>query len=1012
MDWDQIALQWLRDFGDHGIFTTDSELIIRTWNPWMERHSGRAADSVIGRNLVEVYPDIASRGLDRFYRQALSGHPMILAQRLHRYLIPMPPTHPEAGFSHMQQSAQIAPLVKDDQIIGTITVIEDVTERTAQENELRRQITALNTLREINHAILTLDLPECLRRIAHHTASLLQAPIAAVVLREDGELQAKACTCRLEGEAPSEGEACSRLLRVDEEDSVAAWVVRTGQSVLVQDTDEAPEGPLPLAAKTRCIIAAPLVVEDEVLGALVVESPTPRAFDEDDRQLLDALAMEAAIAVQNAKLHSALQTERDLLRTLIDNMPDLIYVKDRESRYLLANVALARWFGVDHPRKLLGKTDFDFYPQELAKRYFNDEQEIIRTGHPLINWEEPSVDAAGNERYLSSTRVPLRDAAGKIIGIVGICRDITEQKEATEKLRRHAAYMDNLNAIIAAATVTTDLRDLLESALDHTLRALDLKQGAIWVAEQPDSPTYMCVTRDFSYEVVSELRLAMTWTIQEEETFIPEPLAIEDWQKVEEPWTPLVPVMESAGARASLAVPIVAHGQHIGGICLASPEPRKWSDEEVTLVQAVGQQIGAAAQRLWLLDETTTLAELLRQLALISDNINHALAREETLTAIGEGALALSKADRLALYTCTADGAIECPWSYNLSSEHIAQITDPRERQRVNRLLWEKTPLLVPDTSQLPESSFISQRAQEEGFRAVAIWPLIYEERLIGAIACYYDAPHECSPAEREVMDAFADQAAIALENSRLYTSLQEANEQLREALKAKDEMVQNVSHELRTPLTMIRGYAELLKDGFLGELSPEQKQAIEVLYYNSERLRFMVDRLIRLQTLDPSTFVKIKLNPAVWLEDALRGWRERIEEAGMTLAVDVPPTLPSIEADPGLLNEVMDNLLDNAIKFSPEGGQIRISAWQEGDELIIAVSDQGIGIPSDKLERIFERFYQVDGSMTRRFGGMGIGLALCKEIIEGHGGRIWAESEEGQGSTFYIALPIAPENA
>ncbi len=122
----------------------------------------------------------------------------------------------------------------------------------------------------------------------------------------------------------------------------------------------------------------------------------------------------------------------------------------------------------------------------------------------------------------------------------------------------------------------------------------------------------------------------------------------------------------------------------------------------------------------------------------------------------------------------------------------------------------------------------------------------------------------------------------------------------------------------------------------------------------------------------------------------------------------EVAPDLSLLMADPDLLGQVVVNLLDNALKFSPGGGVVTVRAWPEGDEVIIAVSDQGIGIPPDKLGRIFERFYQVDGSTSRRFGGMGIGLALCKAIVEAHGGRIWAESAgEGQGSTFYVALPV-----
>jgi len=127
-------------------------------------------------------------------------------------------------------------------------------------------------------------------------------------------------------------------------------------------------------------------------------------------------------------------------------------------------------------------------------------------------------------------------------------------------------------------------------------------------------------------------------------------------------------------------------------------------------------------------------------------------------------------------------------------------------------------------------------------------------------------------------------------------------------------------------------------------------------------------------------------------------------------LAADVESGLPAISVDVDFMGQVMENLLDNAFKFSPEGGAVTVRAWQctQASEVCIAVSDQGVGIPRDKLDRLFTRFFQINGSTTRRFSGVGIGLALCKKIIEAHGGRIWVESEgEGRGSAFCVTLPI-----
>ncbi len=218
--------------------------------------------------------------------------------------------------------------------------------------------------------------------------------------------------------------------------------------------------------------------------------------------------------------------------------------------------------------------------------------------------------------------------------------------------------------------------------------------------------------------------------------------------------------------------------------------------------------------------------------------------------------------------------------------------------------------------------------------------------------------------------------------------------------------MLQNVSHELRTPLTMIYGYINMLSEEGLGPLTSEQAQAVDVMRRQGDRLRFMVDRLITLQTFDPRLLRRVELDLGPWLRQSAQPWEARATGANIQLSIDVPAATPPLWVDPTYLDHVLVNLLDNAFKFSPRGGQVQIRAWPEGDQVILAVSDQGVGIAPDKLPRLFELFQQADGSATRRFGGMGIGLALCRRIVEAHGGRIWAESAgEGQGSTFYVSF-------
>lgn len=294
----------------------------------------------------------------------------------------------------------------------------------------------------------------------------------------------------------------------------------------------------------------------------------------------------------------------------------------------------------------------------------------------------------------------------------------------------------------------------------------------------------------------------------------------------------------------------------------------------------------------------------------------------------------------------------------------------------------------------------LAQMLLAYGIRATLAMPITGEEKVMGEVIVADVRPRRWREEEIALLEAVGRQVGVAAERLRLIAELEEA-------LRAKDEMIQDVSHELRTPLTMILGYTELLQDGTMGALNEDQARAIEVIHRNGQRLRFMVDRLLLMRTLSPESLEKVHFEVAPWLQDVQTRWHPEFQDKGMRLEVQVMGDVPPLVADRHLMDEVMDNLLHNAIKFSPQGGTVRVRTWAEGETVYIAVSDEGVGIPPDKLERIFERFYQVSQGPSRRFEGMGIGLALCKEIVELHGGRLWAESEgEGKGSTFYISLP------
>jgi two-component system, OmpR family, phosphate regulon sensor histidine kinase PhoR len=219
-------------------------------------------------------------------------------------------------------------------------------------------------------------------------------------------------------------------------------------------------------------------------------------------------------------------------------------------------------------------------------------------------------------------------------------------------------------------------------------------------------------------------------------------------------------------------------------------------------------------------------------------------------------------------------------------------------------------------------------------------------------------------------------------------------------------DFISNVSHELRTPLASLKALTETLQEGAL-EDPKAARRFLGRIETEVDALTQMATELLELSRIE-SGQVPLELKaaaPAALLNSAADRMRMQAERAGLALRVDCPPGLPEVRADPPRLEQVLVNLIHNAVKFTRPGGEVTLLAHLDGDVIRFAVRDTGVGISPDDLARIFERFYKAD--RARSGGGTGLGLSICRHLVEAHGGRIWAESEEGRGSTFYFSIPV-----
>ncbi|MCA9935951.1 MAG: GAF domain-containing sensor histidine kinase [Ardenticatenaceae bacterium] len=283
--------------------------------------------------------------------------------------------------------------------------------------------------------------------------------------------------------------------------------------------------------------------------------------------------------------------------------------------------------------------------------------------------------------------------------------------------------------------------------------------------------------------------------------------------------------------------------------------------------------------------------------------------------------------------------------------------------------------------------------------------PMHDVDRPVGVLEALNKQDGSFTDEDVETLSILADIAGVAVEKARLIEQLQQAYDELNELDQRKTDFIAIASHELRTPLSIILGYVSFLRE----EADPMMAEQLDSVMGAAIQLRSLIQDMLNLQYVETGdTAISLQLVDLVGFVRALSAKDETAVARQLTIMTHLPTQIVPVQVDPDIMEIVFNNLFDNAIKFSPEGGRIDLTVERRGDEAWLRLQDQGPGIPADKLERVFKRFYQVEHHMRRQYEGLGLGLSIAKELVELHHGRIWAESAPGQGSQFYIALPIA----
>ncbi|MCA9970199.1 MAG: hypothetical protein KC425_08285, partial [Anaerolineales bacterium] len=283
--------------------------------------------------------------------------------------------------------------------------------------------------------------------------------------------------------------------------------------------------------------------------------------------------------------------------------------------------------------------------------------------------------------------------------------------------------------------------------------------------------------------------------------------------------------------------------------------------------------------------------------------------------------------------------------------------------------------------------------------------PIVRQAEVLALLLLEHDTPLAWAPPLRSFLNRLSDHAALAIANALMYTAVQDANQ-------AKTEFVSFVSHELKTPMTSIKGYADLLLTGDFGALSEMQHKFLGTIRSNVERMQRLVSDLTDISRIEAGHLL-LNLGPVAFgevLEEVVQSARAQAAEKGLVLETAVPAALPPVLADHGRLEQILANLVSNAIKYTPAGGEIAVRTEVNGRPpmLQVAVADTGLGIPAEAQATIFDKFTRADDAEARKAPGTGLGLSITKSLVELQNGRIWFESRYRVGTTFYFTLPLA----
>jgi GAF domain-containing protein len=476
------------------------------------------------------------------------------------------------------------------------------------------------------------------------------------------------------------------------------------------------------------------------------------------------------------------------------------------------------------------------------------------------------------------------------------------------------------------------------------------------------------------------------------------------------------------GTRTMLGVPLLREGTPVGVIALSRRTVQPFTDKQIELVQTFADQAVIAIENVRLFEaeqqRTDQLSDALEQQTATADVLKiisrSTFDLQTVLDTLVESAARLCEADKASINRAEGDGYRQIAM-YGFTPEFRAFMADHPipggQGSVVGRTVMKGGTIQVADVMADPDYK-MTDLMRTANIRTLLGVPMLREGTPTGVIVLMRNVVRPFTDKQIELVQTFADQAVIAVENVRLFEEIQDKSRQVEEASKHKSQFLANMSHELRTPLNAILGYTELIIDGIYGEAPEKMRTVMERVQSNGKHLLGLINDVLDLSKIEAGQLVLSIQDYSI--KDVVHGVYSAVEPLAnskkLAFKIEVPANLPPARGDDRRLTQVLLNLVGNAIKFT-DAGEVAVKAAASNGGYTISVRDTGPGIAEADQAKIFDEFQQADSTQTKVKGGTGLGLSIAKRIVEMHGGKLWVESSLGAGSTFSFTVPLRVEH-